>query len=232
MTNRNYTLVVARFKEDIEWAKEVFVNNVVDNIIIYNKSDEIPDIISINDVRCETLPNIGRESHTYLFHIVTHYDSMCHDGCTLFCQGRIDDHCITSKTLEENLSCTIQKAVEKGGYCAVDHSKQPHNVNTSRSTMSKFRIQRHRTNENDEWQQLDVNPRNENFGAWFERVLGRSFPNLFRGFMPGGLFAVANSCILSKPKECYEKLLAELQTSNPEVGHFFERSWSYIFESD
>jgi hypothetical protein len=48
--------------------------------------------------------------------------------------------------------------------------------------------------------------------------------------MPSGLFAVANSRILSKPKEFYERLLAELQTPNPEVGHFFERSWSYIFD--
>ena len=94
----------------------------------------------------------------------------------------------------------------------------------------EIRIRRHHTCMSDPWQQLELNPLNENFGSWFERVLDRPFPHTFRGFMPSALFAVANSCILSKPKGFYEKLLVELQTPNPEVGHFFERSWSYIFE--
>lgn len=69
-----YELVVARYNENIDWTKPY--NDI---LTVYNKGvplgmeNEIP------------LPNVGREGHTYLYHIVTNYDKL--SQMTVFHQG-------------------------------------------------------------------------------------------------------------------------------------------------
>ena len=71
-------IVVARYNEDIEWTKQFG-----DKVIIYNKgTDEIIGAIS--------LPNIGREGHTYFHYICKNYDNL--DDYTVFLQGNPFDH--------------------------------------------------------------------------------------------------------------------------------------------
>jgi hypothetical protein len=47
----------------------------------------------------------------------------------------------------------------------------------------------------------------------------------------GGVFAVSNARILALPKRYFEDLLLEFPDGeiDPEVGHFFERAWYYLF---
>jgi hypothetical protein len=53
-------LVVARYKENIEWV------NAYSNIAtVYNKGDQLTN----PDLKIIPLPNIGREGHTYLYHM-------------------------------------------------------------------------------------------------------------------------------------------------------------------
>ena len=75
----NYQIVVARYNENIDW-----LNSEKDHCIIYNKSKplNIPNEI--------ILPNVGRESHTYLYHIIENYDNL--SDKTIFFQGNIRDH--------------------------------------------------------------------------------------------------------------------------------------------
>jgi hypothetical protein len=54
-------LIVARYKEDISWLGDLNAN-----IIIYNKFYDEGNL----------LPNIGREAHTYLYHIINNYDNL------------------------------------------------------------------------------------------------------------------------------------------------------------
>ena len=72
-------VVVARYKEDISWLKEI--NH---KIIVYNKG---PDC----NFPCISLPNIGREAQTYLFHIIENYNKL--PEWTILCQGHPFDHC-------------------------------------------------------------------------------------------------------------------------------------------
>ena len=45
-----------------------------------------------------------------------------------------------------------------------------------------------------------------------------------------GIFAVAREHIIQHPKSYYEKLIKYVEThSNPEAGHYMERSWGVIF---
>ena len=69
-------MVIARYNEDLGWLKDVPKNI---KITIYNKGE---DDISYPYIR---LPNIGRESHTYLYHIINNYDNLAER--TIFCQG-------------------------------------------------------------------------------------------------------------------------------------------------
>ena len=69
-------IVVARYNENIEWTKQL------PNVRIYNKGSPIPYAI--------TLPNVGREGHTYYTHLVENYDNL--PDYTIFLQGNPFDH--------------------------------------------------------------------------------------------------------------------------------------------
>ena len=59
-------IVVARYNEDLEWLKKIPKEY---KITIYNKGlDDIKNIPSSATIT--KLPNIGRESHTYLYHMI------------------------------------------------------------------------------------------------------------------------------------------------------------------
>jgi len=67
-------LIVARYKENIDWLNQV------------------PRMkVSVYDKGTDNLPNIGRESHTYLWHIVNNYDVL--SEWSLFSQANPFDHC-------------------------------------------------------------------------------------------------------------------------------------------
>jgi hypothetical protein len=69
-------IVVARYNEDLSWLKKIPKSI---KIIVYNKGLDNIDFPSIK------LPNIGRESHTYLYHIIQNYNNLSDQ--TIFCQG-------------------------------------------------------------------------------------------------------------------------------------------------
>lgn len=74
-------VVVARYEEDLAWLAPIAADCVV-----YNKGSAV-----VNTFRSLVeLPNVGREAHTYLHHIVTNYDSLA--DVTVFVQGCIADH--------------------------------------------------------------------------------------------------------------------------------------------
>ena len=74
-------VVVARYNEDASWCAPY-------NCTVYNKGSR-PERIS-STTRWRTLPNIGRESHTILSHLVQHYDSLA--DWTVFLQGDRGPH--------------------------------------------------------------------------------------------------------------------------------------------
>lgn len=74
-------VVVARYKEDISWTKNLPARI---KVTIYDKSG-IPNDSFIQ------LPNVGHENHTYLYHIITRWESL--SDVTIFSQGHPFDHC-------------------------------------------------------------------------------------------------------------------------------------------
>lgn len=71
-------VVIARYQENVSWSKDLPCP-----FVIYDKSENpVPGSIS--------LPNIGRETNTYLFHIVHHYHNL--PDYLAFLQGWPWDH--------------------------------------------------------------------------------------------------------------------------------------------
>ena len=85
----NIELVISRFSEDLSWLKEEPFKSL--NKIIYNKGKT--EILNKKDISFVTeikLSNIGRESHTYLNHIIENYDEK-EDKVYIFLPGSAND---------------------------------------------------------------------------------------------------------------------------------------------
>lgn len=201
------TIVIAHYEEDLEWLCELD-----GHVAVYSKGHG------------GDLPNVGRESHTYLHHIIKEWDAICASpaGVTVFLQGRITDHLhmygphidtprvFVSELVEQarrsGMSRAGARAWDVGYYSArwdLEIPSQPH-----------------------------VKPCELPFGPWFVRHVARVFPFTGLEWHVGALFAVRHDVITRSPRCYYETLLSQLADhANPAVGHYFERSWRYIFRA-
>ena len=83
LDTKQINIVISRYNEDLTWLHP-FVSDF--KITVYNKGLELTNPRFNKIIK---LPNIGRESHTILYHIVNNYDSL--DKYLIFLQGKIDD---------------------------------------------------------------------------------------------------------------------------------------------
>ena len=67
-------IVISRYTESITWINKLLQNKWINKITIYNKGDNI----ELDNERVEiiSLPNVGREGDTYLYHIITNYKNL------------------------------------------------------------------------------------------------------------------------------------------------------------
>lgn len=77
-------LIVAKYTEDITWTKYA----KADQIFIYIKNNE--SLKNKDNLIYNKLPNVGKESHTYLHHIVENYESLA--DLNIFVHGHPFDH--------------------------------------------------------------------------------------------------------------------------------------------
>ena len=87
------SIIISRYNENLKWTLEYPYNKY--KYIVYNKGNndffEKKNVINVIN-----LPNVGRESHTYLYHIITNYDNL--KDINVFLPGSIDtNHTIFKK---------------------------------------------------------------------------------------------------------------------------------------
>ena len=98
-------VVVARYAEDPAWCRAAGFN-----CTIYNKGDALREdeeqryeagssACAAGRLRVRSLPNVGRESHTFLSHIVSHYEQLAE--WRVFMQGDPFDHLPTRIRLDD-----------------------------------------------------------------------------------------------------------------------------------
>lgn len=194
-------LVIAHYIENLNWLRNLPAGLAT---TVYTKG---PDEQS--EHKATFLPNVGREAHTYLHHIVNRYDSLAE--WTIFCQGRPFDHAFDfKKTLREFVA--NPDTISPTGFRWLGHlidtdDKQGHRL---------FRP----WSKNEDGRGLDLN-------RFHLALFGTDGPEQYT-FMLGAQFAVQRSVIRQKPVLFYEQALA-ISTSFPDAAHCYERSWDRVF---
>jgi hypothetical protein len=215
--NANIEIVIARYNENLEWLNdEKFLKYP---IVCYNKGVN-DDFFQPPNMRIEKLPNKGRCDHTYLYHIVNNYDNLAEN--TLFFTGsgnlphKSDKINRLLKEFEEHNNTVILGNYYKDGVKFIYNDFVLDNYD------SKDPVNKLINNE------LSVEPAKiRPFGKWYENHFG-DLKIQYSSYY--GIFGVNRKHIIQHSKSYYENFLNEFtDSSNPEVGHFIERSWVAIF---
>lgn len=206
----NFEIVVARYNENINW-----LNKYKDITIVYNKGN---DNSQLNDYNVINLPNYGRESHTYLYHIINNYDNL--KEYTVFIQGSLD----FSSEIKHN-KLNIEDYLQMNNFYA----------QTSKFNFDqlKYPIQ-HFGKWKNELNSGIMKKSNLTCYSWLKNIL--DFDDNFIQNIDvawSAIFTAKKSLIHKKPKVFYEDLLRYIDYHpNPEEGHFFERSWHFILHNN
>ena len=205
----NSCLIISRFNEDISWLKKY--ENF--DIIIYNKGKELKNSSFKNIYR---LPNLGRESHTWLHHIVNNYDRL-HE-VNIFLQGKIDDLGCMAFQDPNDYILEIRKfgfSVSRYGLLGPFHWSD--NIGIEKDKRYKKAWEDHKIS------------RSEVGFRTFAKNLFPEIPILVSTSY-GGCFAVTREVIKSNDLALYKYLLDILgKHQNPIEGHYMERLWCYLF---
>jgi hypothetical protein len=207
--NLSYKFIIARYQEDINW-----LSTLINDVVIINKGQplNLP-----NEV---LLPNVGRESESYLHYIIDNYDNLP-DIC-VFSQAKIHDHFIDYNLGSyDQYLIMIRDEAEKYG------KSLPRKVNEWNPL--SFQWGKYFNVQSLIW---TFNYRDQKiaYGAWLKKTLNQNYTLPYK-MHPNGIFAVRRELILQHPKAYYEKLIKEVNWHvDPVEGYFFERSWYYIFD--
>jgi len=212
-------VVVARYNEDTKWLQSELFHGM--SILCYNKGPRIPDHCIAPQCRLIPLENVGRCDHTYLYHIVHHYDNLA--PVTIFLPGScMSKHKIgLTRDVVNNARETKDTVLIGTRYKDVRTDLYSFTINMYGSTNPE------NNKENPETQLLlsPIRP----FGKWFDKHFGPDTKAQIVCYY--GIFAASRRDIQQHPKSFYEELLAYVDThSNPEVGHYLERSWGAMFK--
>jgi hypothetical protein len=206
MAEPSIEAVVSRYREDVSWVRELSFSAT-----IYDKSGQGGD---------NPLPNIGRESHTYLTHILKRYPDF--PGYTVFLQGDPFKHMQEGAGPRELEELVREKAAKSRGFSGLawyrircDRLGRPHDM---RDEAKRGR-----------WAGFG---RDIPVGGLFETLFAAKAPETFLSGSPAGLFMVSRERILARPKGFYSLALAVTEADPDDAhntGHAFERLWQVIF---
>lgn len=212
-------IVVARYEEDISWINNLAVDSY-SRIYIYNKGSHAQ--FSIPNAKILTLPNYGREAHTYLHHVIENYDTLA--DVTLFLPG--------SAWYKESKKYRVMKVVDRVSKTRdsviIGHRDQQTLHDVHGFTIDSYAV----TNE----ENRKKNPETALTPA-VDKPLGRWFNKRFPGetityVSYTGIFAASRKDIHKRPRSFYERMLNEHLHTNAEVVHYSERLWKNIFSID
>lgn len=216
-------LVVARYREDLSWLREVGLPCVV-----YNKGPKLDPATLPPKTRVVALPNLGREAHTYLTHILAHYSDLPRH--TAFVQGNPFAHLAPPPLNEEEPMVTPLGLRERLLELAAK--------DTPFAGLAWFRL---RCDGLGRPHDLADPAKKGRWQGWGKDIpVARTFEALFQAPAPQEFIARASTGnmlvraerILARPEAFYERALG-LVLADPDdadnTGHAFERLWQAIF---
>ena len=203
---KDYEFVIAHYNENLDW-----LSPIANHTRVYHKGTDLqpPALLPLN--AWEKLPNVGRESHSYLYHIINNYHKL--PEITVFLQGdgiELDGYLCFRNPMEyvynvkKNVTCKVMQRLS-------DWGRIPHYG---------------------KWLDLlnsgEIRRANLTLGEFFEELFGFPHPSDFPS-CPRGCFAATRDMIKRHPIEFYRKAISFVDNHpNPEEGHYFERLWPLI----
>jgi hypothetical protein len=153
------------------------------------------------------LPNVGREAHAYLHHIVGRYDTLA--DITVFAQGKPFDHVPDLHKILRGLADGLRKVTDFEWLGFVLDWDDPDGARL--------------------YQNWTKNPERHPLplGKFHKKLFGEACPERVL-FYPGAHFMVTASCVRSRPRAFFEKAL-KLSENFPDAAHCFERCWNRVF---
>ena len=214
----NVSIVVSRFNEDLKWTLERPFNHF--KYIVYNKGDN-DNFEKTNVVKIVNIENVGKNDHTYLYHIVTNYDNLT--KIIVFFPGSVNIDYKKTKAIQilyNIIKSNYTKAYFVGYY-----------QSSIKNSFYDFKL--------DEWKTSDLNNFTKNsesklqlakirpYGLWYTYFFGSTIAHWSTWW---GVFSIDKRDIVQHPVTRYQTLVELVNKhSNPEAGHYIERSWCAIF---
>lgn len=215
-------VVIAKFKENISGLIEIIKaqarkDNERYDVYVYNKGPLTfaAPLDPFLTFHIENVPNVGRDGHTLLYHIVKYYKQL--HQTTVFLPGSAQTIAKKTRAAREALATSgrpyfshqaIGPWKHIAGFTLERHgSSDPDNASEERDTSLQL---------------SDSRP----LGVWFKDVFGyeplADFQFLHSFWM---IASLPRTAIYDRPVETYQKILLSLSGhSNPEVGHYTERA--------
>ncbi len=215
-------IIIARYMEDLEWIDNEPYNKYP--YIVYNKGNDHNYKRTDKFIKEIKLPNIGRETHTYFYHIIENYHKI--NRMTIFLPGSMElkHKDIKGKKLLEQLELEPYKTTFvcdtelKGYHVLYAHSPTVLNSYTSSS------LKNSEHNQGNEMLLSLIRP----LGKWYLSHFDPSIPNFYTTY--NSIFALSRESIHAHPIPYYNGLINEVNTHhNHEVVHYYERTWYSVF---
>lgn len=216
---RTKTIVISRYHESLEWLRRVKLPPEY-SIFIYNKGTNSTFYVHPNVKLVIRLPNVGRCDHTYLYHVVTQYTSL--GDVVIFLPGC----CSTPYKFATMKRMIIEvEKTEEGAFPAIERKKDV------KQDLYHFGITEWQSTTSENYEanpERKLTPANiRPFGEWYTHFFGNQHITVHQLW---GIFSISKKDILKHSPSYYQTLLEEFgDSSNSEVGHYFERSWAAVF---
>ena len=252
---KDIEIVVARYNEDLKWLnKYASTNNIY--ITIYNKGINDITFKETNNIKIISLHNVGRESHTYLYHIINNWDTLAqrtiffqgggpsfgyrgaNNGGHMFSNYNFEDYIISKNELEIIITARVLSNLTmmsiRNGYDRQRKMLRPINI-----------IPNSNYDKHDRWLKwndfksfkkfIENKRKNQNAthdlkSFWKKYISNKSpLPSVLM-YAQGAQFSITNTLIHSNSKNYYEELIQELEHDKDcYQGYFMEWLWLYVF---
>jgi hypothetical protein len=214
-------IVVSRYNEDLKWTlQEPFCHF---EYTVYNKGNN-DNFEKSRVTKIVKIDNVGKECHTYLYHIIENYHNNQLYPITFFIPASVEIHYKYNKiikTLDRMKDTEFTQAYFLAENCENAYEK-----------FHDFQI--------DYWLGTNANNQQLNssgnlepceyrpFHQWFERFFQKE--EVIHWWSYNSIFAIDKRDILQHPRERYEGLMEGLKIGNNlEEVHYIERVWAAVF---
>jgi hypothetical protein len=198
-------LVVARYREDVGWLRNVPREL---GVHLYDKGGDL-DPADYSRVRVTPRPNEGVEAETYFHHLESRYDELA--PVTVFAQGHPFDHAHDLHKVLRRLVAGEEVVEDFRWLGFIIDSDDPR----GRRLFVPW-------SKNLDGRELDL-------GGFYQELFGEEAPE-WTHFYPGAQFVVTREAARRRPREFYARA-RELAIEWPDGGHCFERTWDRVFQA-